>query len=131
MTLLPLAVVESWQAAINARDLAQLSAVTADDIEIIGPRGSGRGRELLHMWINRAGFSAEVLRWFCGAHGVVVVEQRGRWHLPDAFAASERIVASAFRVQAGRVVRYQRFDELSEALRAVHLDEQHEVIHRS
>lgn len=131
MTLMPLAVVESWQAAINARDLEHLTAVTAHDIEMVGPRGSGRGRDVMQAWFARAGFSAEVLRWFCGAHGVVVVEQRGRWHLPDALAASERIVASAFRVQAGRVVRYQRFDALDEALAASALDEQHEVIVRS
>jgi hypothetical protein len=128
---MPLAVVESWQAAINARDLTQLTAVTADDIEIVGPRGSGRGRELLQTWITRGGFTAEALRWFCGAHGIVVVEQRGRWHLPDASGPSERIVASAFRVYRGRVVRYQRFDELNQALAAVSLDEQHEVIHCS
>ena len=131
MTLMPLSVIETWQAAINTRDLDQLASVTAPDIEIVGPRGSGRGRELLTTWITRAGFTSEVLRWFCGAHGVVVVEQRGRWHVPDSSAPSERIVASAFRVQAGRVVRYQRFEALHEALTAAALDEQHEVIHRS
>lgn len=98
MTLLPLAVVESWQAAING---------------------------------TRAGFSAEVLRWFCGAHGAVVVEQLERWQLPDALGTSEKIVASAFRVQGGRVVRYQRFDELRDALMASHLGDEHEVINRS
>ena len=51
--------------------------------------------------------------------------------MPDSSAPSERIVASAFRVRAGRVVRYQRFEALHEALAAAALDEQHEVIHRS
>lgn len=131
MTLLPLAVVESWQSAINARDLEQLAALTSHDVEIIGPRGSGRGRELLHQWVARAGFTVEPLRWFCGREGVVVVEQRGRWDVPDALAASERIVATAFIVRAGRVVRFQRFDALPEALAAVALTDDDEVCYRS
>lgn len=131
MTLLPLAVVESWQSAVNEKDLEQLAALSASGIEIVGPRGSGFGHELLRQWVARAGFSAEVLRWFCGAQGTVVVEQRGRWFLPDAIAASEHIVASAFTVRHGRVVRFQRFDALSEALAASALTDDDEVIHRS
>lgn len=131
MTLLPLAVVESWQSAVNARDLEELASLSARDVEIVGPRGSGRGHELLRQWVARAGFSAEPLRWFCGAHGMVVVEQRGRWTLPDTFAASERVIASAFTVRAGRVVRFERFDALPEALAAAALSDDDEVIHRS
>jgi hypothetical protein len=131
MTLMPLAVVESWQSAVNAKDLEMLAALSAQDVEIVGPRGSGRGHELLRQWVDRAGFSAEVLRWFCGAGGTVVIEQRGRWFLPDAVAASERIIASAFTVRSGRVVRFQRFDELGAALAAAALTDDDEVIHRS
>ena len=131
MTLMPLAVVESWQSAVNARDLEQLAALSAHDVEIIGPRGSGRGHDLLRLWVARAGFTAVPLRWFCGAAGVVVVEQRGRWHLPDALTANERIVASAFTVRAGRVSRFQRFDALPDALAASSLTDDDEVIHRS
>ncbi len=131
MTLLPLAVVESWQAAVNARDLEQLAALSAHDVEIVGPRGSGRGHELLRQWIARAGFSAEPLRWFCGAKGVVVVEQRGRWAVPNTLTTSERIVASTFTVRAGRVVRFERFDALHEALAAAALTDDDEVIHHS
>ncbi|MGE0872299.1 MAG: nuclear transport factor 2 family protein, partial [Kofleriaceae bacterium] len=111
MMLAPIAVVESWQSALNTRDLDQLAALTARDVELIGPRGTahGQGHETMREWLSRAGFTAESLRWFCGATGVVVVEQRGRWWLPDSSRSSERIIASAFRVVGGRVVRYQRF----------------------
>jgi hypothetical protein len=129
MTLLPLAVVESWQSAVNTRDLDQLTALSAHDVEIVGPRGSGRGHDLLLHWVSRAGFSAEALRWFCGRNGVVVVEQVGRWRLPDT--QSEHIVASAFTVRAGRVVRFERFDALPEALAAAELTDDDEVITRS
>ncbi|MBA3460505.1 MAG: nuclear transport factor 2 family protein [Deltaproteobacteria bacterium] len=131
MTLLPLAVVESWQSAVNARDLDQLAALSAHDVEMVGPRGAGRGHEMLLHWAARAGFSADALRWFCGRGGMVVVEQLGRWYLPDALGASERILASAFTVRAGRVVRFQRFDALQDALTAAALTDDDEVIHRS
>ena len=126
MSLIPLAVVESWQSAVNSRDFDQLCALTSRDVELVGPRGSGRGHEVLRQWLQRAGFTAEPLRWFCGARGDVVIEQRGRWVLPET--TSERIVASSFGVIGGRVIRYQRFDELAEALVATRLSDEDEVL---
>ena len=127
MQLFPLEVVESWHHAVNARDFDQLCAITSRDVELVGPRGTGRGHEVLRQWLGRAGFHAEPLRWFCG-RGTVVVEQRGRWIIPET--ASERVVASAFRVVGSRVVRYQRFDDLREALATVSLTADDEVLQR-
>ncbi len=66
----------------------------------------------------RDNLTTESLRWFCGANGAVVIEQR---------ESDERIYASAFRVVAGRVVRYQRFEALPDALRAASLTDDDEV----
>lgn len=126
----PLAVVESWQVAVNARDLEQLAALTAHDVEIIGPRGGGRGHDVLRLWLTRAGFTAVPLRWFCGSDGVVVVEQAGRWMQSEAMGASERIIASKFTVRGGRVTRFERFDDLEDALAAAALTDDDEIIHR-
>jgi hypothetical protein len=68
----------------------------------------------------RANLTTESLRWFCGTNGTVVIEQR---------ESADRQFASAFRVVAGRVVRYQRFDALPDALRAAALTDDDEVIH--
>lgn len=68
----------------------------------------------------RDNLSTESLRWFCGANGEVVIEQR---------ESAERIYASAFQVVAGRVVRYQRFAALPEALRAASLSDDDEVVY--
>lgn len=68
----------------------------------------------------RDNLSTESLRWFCGANGEVVIEQR---------ESAERIYASAFHVVAGRVVRYQRFAALPEALRAASLSDDDEVVY--
>lgn len=130
MPLPPLAVVESWQLAVNEHDLEQLVALTAHDVEIVGPRGGGRGHDVLSQWLTRAGFTAVPLRWFCGNEGVVVVEQVGRWFQPHSMGASERIIASKFTVRAGRVTRFERFDDLEDALAAASLSDDDEIIHR-
>jgi hypothetical protein len=140
MQLFPLEVVESWHAAVNAQDVEQLCALAASDVEIVGLRGTGRGHAVLRQWFRRGGFTAEPLRWFCSSRGHVVVEQRGRWFAPEAVTVedsgrwfipdttSERIVASAFCVIAGRVVRYQRFEHLRDALAATALSDDDEIL---
>jgi hypothetical protein len=50
-----LALVMVWQAASNAEDSDLLLAVSDPQIEIAGPRGSGRGHQMLRDWLVRAG----------------------------------------------------------------------------
>ena len=140
MQLFPLEVVESWHSAIRMQNLEQLCMLASRDVEVVGPRGGGRGHEVVRQWFHRGGFNAEPLRYFVGSRGKVVVEQRGRWFTPRAVTVedsgrwiipdttSERIVASAFSVLAGRVVRYQRFQALHEALVASSLTDDDEVL---
>jgi len=78
-----------------------------------------------------AGFSAEALRWFCGANGWVVIEQDARW--VDQVTGAEQgqaVVASQLLVEGTRVVRYARHDNVHEALRAAGLDFSDEVTAR-
>lgn len=142
MQLFPLEVVESWHSAVKARDVEQLCALASRDVEVVGPRGAGRGHDELRRWFRRGGLTAEPLRYFCGSRGQVVVEQRGRWFTPEAVTVedsgrwfipdttSERVVATAFSVLAGRVVRYQRFEQLRDALVATSLSDDDEVLGR-
>jgi hypothetical protein len=123
-----LAVVEEWLAAVNSGNRQRLHELSAEDVEIIGPRGSAHGREMLADWMGRAGFSAAALRWFCGAVGNVVVEQDGRWSDPATGTELGRArVASHFAVSAGTVARYQRFDNLATALASAGLSLDDEV----
>ena len=142
MQLFPLEVVESWHSAVNANNVEQLCALASRDVEVVGPRGAGRGHDELRRWFRRGGLAAEPLRYFCGARGTVVVEQRGRWFSPEAVTVEdsgrwfipdttkERVVATAFSVLAGRVVRYQRFEQLRDALAATQLSDDDEVLGR-
>ncbi|HEX7666483.1 MAG TPA: hypothetical protein VF407_18280 [Polyangiaceae bacterium] len=113
MALGDLEIVDRWLDAVNGGNRNALLEVTGDDVEIVGPKGSGHGKNLLADWLLRAGFHAHALRWFCGANGRVVVEQDATW----ATAGHAR-VASAFEVKNARVVRFQRFDKVEAALAA-------------
>jgi SnoaL-like domain len=124
-----LGVVEAWLDAVDRADAAAAMALCAPDIEVVGPRGGGRGREVLGPWMARAGFAARPLRWFCGAGGAVVVEQDATWTDPATGADRGRaVVASEFLVADGVITRFRRHDDgLRAALAATGLRESDEV----
>ena len=128
-----LGVVEAWLDAVDRADAAAATALCAPDLEVAGPRGSVRGREVLAPWLARAGFTARPLRWFCGAGGSVVVEQDATW--TDPATGTERgraVVAAQFLVTDVRIVRFQRHDDgLPAALAAAGLGESGEGTARS
>jgi len=124
-----LAVVEEWLAAVNRGDARRAGQLSADEVEIAGPRGSMRGRPGLVGWMGRAGFSAESLRWFCGADGSVVVEQAARWTDPATGAdRGQAHLASYVCVEGGHIARYARYENLELALTAAGLNESDEVM---
>lgn len=128
MTMGALGVVEKWLAAVNDGNFRRLRELSAEDVEIVGPRGAAHGRQVLADWLDRAGFSAEALRWFCGTNGDVVVDQDGRWSDPAGGAELGRArVASHFTVCEGVVARYQRHDSLAGALASAGLTTGDEV----
>jgi hypothetical protein len=128
-----LRVVEAWLDAVDRADVAAAMALCAPDLEVVGPRGSVRGREVLGPWMARAGFTARPLRWFCGGDGAVVVEQDATW--VDPATGAERggaVVASEFLVADGVITRFRRHDDgLPAALAAAGLGESDEVVARA
>ena len=125
--------VEAWLDAVNRTDAAQVEALTAEQVEIVGPRGSGHmDRAVVSEWMARAGFSSRVRRWYCGGDGSVVVEQAARWVDPSTGTELGRaVVASTFVVGGGRVVRFARHDAgLDAALWSAGLTGENEVVER-
>ncbi len=120
-------VVKQWVEAANRQDLDALLAVSAPDIEVIGPRGSARGHQILREWLARAGLGLEIRREFARGDAVVLA-QHGVWRSPESGeVAGEADVASSFRVSSGRVVRYARHENLAMALQDVGLGTSDEV----
>jgi SnoaL-like domain len=125
-----LAVIEAWHAAVNAGDGAAAGALCTDDVQVGGPRGSGRGRDLLTGWVGHAGVRLEARRWYCGSGGAVV-EQDARWIDGATGEPSAPVrVATAFAVDHGRISRVLRHTELADALAVLGLTSADEVTER-
>src|SRR5436190_2146998 len=96
----PVAVVRAWQDAASGQDTDRLIELSAPDIEIVGPRGSGRVRQLLRDWLGRAGLSLEALRVFARGDAVVVA-QRGVWRSAETGEVTGEAAPAAPRSVAG------------------------------
>lgn len=122
-----LAVALAWQEAVNDRQVERLVELSDPDIELVGPRGAGRGRQLLRDWLGRAQARFVARRSFA-RDNIVVIAQRGVWRDPATGApAGDADLASAFRVAGGRVARFARYDDLDAALAATGLTAADEV----
>ncbi len=121
-----IAVVRAWHQAVNQGNADELVALSHDDIEIGGPRGSAAGSAVLRDWVGRAGIQLEPRRWFAGPVDVVV-EQVAIWRTSESGETEPTTIASSFRIDEGRVRRMVRFESLEEALAATDLTMQEEV----
>jgi len=122
-----LRVAQAWQDAANAQDIPRLLELSVPDIEIIGPRGSGFGHQLLTEWLARAGLTLTTQRAFARGQ-MVALEQSGVWRdLATGAITGERTLASTFRVNDHQqVAAFARYDSLAEALAAANLSERDE-----
>jgi hypothetical protein len=111
-------VVLKWHAALNAGDAERVVALSTADVEVGGPRGAGRGADVLRDWVARSGIRLAPRRVYAAAE-TVVVEQDATWPA----AEGPLVLASLFGVRDGRVARVLRFDDLAAALAAGGLDE--------
>ena len=108
-------IVRDWHTALNAGDIVRLQALCSQDIEVGGPRGSGRGVDLLREWVERA--NIQLLPERVEQQGnAIIVEQRAAWS-----GGEPQTVASLFELREGRVarvIRFPDFDSAREAARA-------------
>ena len=113
--LAPLTIVQEWQDAANAQNIERLLELSAPNIEIVGPRGSGFGHQLLRDWMARAGLTLKTLSVFVRGEKVVV-EQHGAWRSQETGEVTgEKTLASAFQVDDRHVVKFARYDDLDTA----------------
>lgn len=121
-----LRVVEAWHEALNTGEVDLLAELSHPEVEVGGPRGTGRGAQLLREWVDRANIRLEPRRIFHHAD-TVVVEQWAQWHSTDTgHVIGGQTVGSVFVVRDGQVKRVMRYPALADALDATNLDESHE-----
>ena len=124
----PVTTATAWQEAVNAQDETLLLQLSHPDIELVGPRGTAQGHEILVTWLERAGLTLETRRVFAKGDAVVF-SQYGVWRSLEAGELQgEAEVASSFLVQDGQVTEIARYDTLAEALAHASLSEADEVL---
>jgi len=120
-------VVEEWHEALNAGDAERLVALSHPDVEVGGPRGTGRGTGLLREWVARANIGLEPRRVF-QREETVVVEGVAEWRSSDSGEViGAGTVGSVFVVRNKRVASIVRYDDLAGALEAAGLEKTRET----
>jgi hypothetical protein len=126
----PVEVARAWHEALDARDGDRLAALAAADVEVGGPRGVAKGRDVLLGWASRqagpVGFRAEPGRVYARA-GTTVTELHARWVDTEGAVADAQAAGSEVVVRDGLVTRYVRHDDLGAALAATGLTEADQV----
>lgn len=118
MTTSEIATVLAWHDALNSADLATLTALSSDDIEIGDAHGAAQGHEALRKWAGSQRATSELGQMYVH-DGVVVVEQKVT--NPDNPGAVS--TALAFRVVHDHVTSVFRHESLASALAATELTE--------
>ena len=110
-------VVLAWHEALNAGAVDRVLELSCEDIEVGGPRGSGRGIQLLEDWLGRSGIHLHPIR-LIEAGDRVIVEQDAIW------PGDEQVhrLASVFRVRGRQVASVLRYPDLPTALAEAGLD---------
>ncbi len=126
-TMSAIRIVQRFHNGLNARDVADILSLAAEDIRIGGPRGTGEGKQLLEEWVGRANITMEPQRWF-HRDGTVVVEQIARWHDADTGEeTSSQRVATTFGIRDGQITSIARYGNIGEAITSADMDETHAV----
>ena len=127
MTVPELDAVLARHAALNAGDAEGVASHSHPEVDVGGPRGSARGRQVLKDWVARANVRLEPLRSFRRGR-TVVVEEAATWR--DARTGETTgvaTVATMFVLDGGLVAGISCHDDLEDALRSAGLDGSDEI----
>jgi len=117
----------AWHEALSAGDAERVASLSHPEVEIGGPRGSARGRQVLKGWVGRANVRLEPLRSFKRGR-TVVVEEAATWRdAQTGETLGAATVATVFRLDGGLVTGIFRHDGLEDALRSAGLDGSDEI----
>lgn len=126
MTVPELRVLEAWHEALNGGEVDRLVELSHPEVEVGGPRGTGRGVQLLREWVDRANIRLEPRRIFYYVD-TVVVQQWAEWRSADTgLVTGGQIVSSVFVVRDD-VTRIMRYPDLADALSVTGLNESHDT----
>ena len=103
-------VIVVWHVAVNAGDADTAASACTEDVEMAGPEGSARGRDLMRDWVRAAGVRLMPREAYDVPGGIVVAQEVTR-------AGQDRPerVYSAFALRDGSISGVYQFRTLEEA----------------
>ncbi|MFD1607388.1 hypothetical protein [Oceanobacillus luteolus] len=106
---------DMWVELSNEGDLEGLSKVTANELEIVGPKGTGViDHKELGEWLKRAKLKLVTINRYAKDH-FIVLEQQGTWLNPDDSIKGQGIVFTVFKIVDQNVTFLARYDNKQEA----------------
>ncbi|RAR44218.1 hypothetical protein [Paenibacillus sp. MDMC362] len=126
-TLMTIETAEQWVERSNHKDLEGLMDLTAPQIEIIGPQGSGLMNNAdLGEWLERANLQLATINRYAKDERIVL-EQHGTWLHEDGHIKGEAIVFTVFSVKDRKVHSLARYDGKAQAFQVSGLSEEDKV----
>lgn len=123
----PIDIVMAFHTHLANQDADAVMALANDDVEVGGPRGTDTGAYLLREWVGRANVTMTPTRWFA-EDTIVIVEQDAVWKDRDSDdVVGRQMLATTFRIDAGKITGIYRHDNLAASLTLAGLDAADEV----
>lgn len=108
---------ETWIELSNQKNLEELSKVTSDELELVGPKGTGViDHQELGEWIERANLQLATTERYAKDHYIVLV-QHGNWLNDDDSIKGQAIVFTVFKIIDRQVNFLARYDNKEEAFK--------------
>jgi hypothetical protein len=118
---------ELWVALSNQKDLVGLSELTAHELELVGPKGTGViNHQELGEWLNRANLKLSTINQYAKAQ-YIVLEQNGTWLNDDDTIKGQTIVFTVFKVVDLKVIFLARYDNKEEAFNISGLSDEEKI----
>ena len=108
-------IVEKWHEALNQGNVEEMAALVHPDVEIVGPRGSTQGVQMMREWFVRANVRLVPVAYFANgqtSHGhTLVVQENGEWIDPATGDMQSSLpVVTIFCITDQRITRIVRCD---------------------
>jgi hypothetical protein len=116
-----LQLIQAWHTALNTGDVDQLVALVDPNVEIVGPRGTVSGAQVVREWFGRANVRFTPKTYF-GRGDTFVVEALGEWISPETSEVTGSQMASTVFIIHNSLITYiARYDALDTALQNANL----------
>lgn len=114
-TVTPAQALQHWHEAVNGGDADAVLRWCADDVSIVGPRGTTTGHSVVRQWLQRSGIRLQPVGRLVQKNGRFVVRETARWTSSEAggkTGPTEPVQTTCvFTVANGLVTSIARYDD--------------------